>query len=322
MSHHRPSGNNLLRTRRRAIASIGLLMSSVVSLVVAVGPVGASNSGSGTFPVSVHVSNGNVVIPHRPTRIISLSPTATEDLFAIGAGSQVIAVDNDSTYPARAPRTTLSGYQPNVEAVAHYRPDLVVVVGNEGGLVAALGRIHIPVIVEPASVNLSGAYGEIASLGRATGHRTQAQALIASMRERIQSIVASAPKTVRHLSYYVELDQTYYSATSATFLGSIFSLFGLKNIADRASGAASGYPQLSSEYIVSSNPRLVFLADTVCCGQSIASVRSRAGWSTMTAVKRGDITGLNDDIASRWGPRIVVLARDGEKALARVAKQS
>ncbi len=301
---------------------IGLILSMFCLLGTFDVAASSASSTSAQFPVVVHAVNGDVTIASKPTRIISLSPTATEDLFAIGAGSSVIAVDNDSDYPKSAPKTSLSGYTPNIEAVEHYHPDLVVVVGDEGGLVAALQKVDIPVIVQPAPANLTGVYGEISALGVATGLRHQAQALIATMRAKISAVVNSAPTFAKHQSYYAELDPTFYSVTSKTLLGSIFSLFGLKNIADRASGAASGYPQLSSEYIVSANPNLVFLADTICCGQSAKSVKLRAGWSTMTAVKRGDVIGLSDDIASRWGPRVVILAQQIEKALVKLSSRS
>src|SRR5438067_2969418 len=100
-----------------------------------------------------------------PQRIVSLSPTATEDLFAIGAGKQVVAVDNQSNYPSSAPKTKLSGYTPNAEAIAGYQPDLVVVSSNPSGLVAALARLHIRTLLEPPAQNLAGAYGQIMTLG-------------------------------------------------------------------------------------------------------------------------------------------------------------
>jgi len=302
----------------RARLMLAALVACIGAVTLAPDIAGASSLASGSFPVTLKYPGGVVTIAHRPTRVISLSPTATEDLFAIGAGSQVVAVDSDSNFPKSAPHSSLSAYQPNVEAVARFRPDLVVVVGDEGGLISALAKIHIPVLVEPAANTIANAYQEIASLGRATGNRAKAQAVVSSMRTKIASIVADAPVAARHRSYYVELDQTYYSATSSTFLGSVFSLFGLRNIADRAAGAASGYPQLSSEYIVATNPNLIFLADTICCGQSAQTVRARAGWSSMTALKKGGVVALSDDIASRWGPRIVVLAQDIRNALVRM----
>ena len=118
-------------------------------------------------------------------------------------------------------------------------------------------------------------------------------------------------------TYYYELDQTYYSVTSSTFIGKVLGLLGLRNIADQAPSAATsgGYPQLSAEFIVQSNPDWVFLADTICCGQSVHTVSARAGWSTVKAVQKGQVVALNDDIASRWGPRIVNLLQTVETAL-------
>jgi iron complex transport system substrate-binding protein len=244
-----------------------------------------------------------------PQRIVSLSPTATEDLFAIGAGKQVVAVDSQSDYPPSAPKTKLSAYTPNAEAVAGYRPDLVVISNDANGLVAALHKLHIRVLVQPAPSNLAGAYAEIRQLGQVTGHAAGAGRLVTSMRTRIAGAVGSLPKAAKGLSVYHELEPDYYSVTSKTFIGQIYTLLGLHDIADAAAKAGSGYPQLSAEYIVSANPDLIVLADSVCCGQTPAKVAQRPGWQNVSAVRHGDIVAVNDDIASRWGPRVVDFVR-------------
>jgi iron complex transport system substrate-binding protein len=252
-----------------------------------------------------------------PQRIVSLSPTATEDLFAIGAGKQVVAVDNQSNYPKRAPRTSLSGYTPNVEAIAGYHPDLVLISYDPGGLATQLRNLGIKVVFEAAANNLRQAYGEILGLGRLTGHTRGAKGVVHSMRTHLAAIVRSVPTTRRHLRVYHELDQTYYSATSSTFIGSIYKMFGFRNIADAASGAGGGYPQLSGEYIIAKDPQIIVLADTRCCQQSYATVAARPGWGTISAVRHHRVVMANDDVASRWGPRIVQFAR----TVARIAKQ-
>jgi iron complex transport system substrate-binding protein len=255
---------------------------------------------------------------HRsPHRIISLSPTVTEDLFAIGAGKQVIAVDNQSNYPKRAPRTSLSGYSPNVEAVANYHPDLVLISYDPGNFASQLRQLGIKVKFEAAANNLKQAYGEILQIGRLTGHTRGAKAVVHSMRTRLAAIVRSVPTTRRHLRVYHELDPTYYSATSSTFVGSVYKLFGFRDIADGAGGTGDGYPQLSAEYIIAKDPQIIVLADTRCCGQSYATVAGRPGWSSITAVQHHRVYAANDDVASRWGPRIVQFAR----SVARIAKQ-
>jgi iron complex transport system substrate-binding protein len=244
-----------------------------------------------------------------PHRIISLSPTATEDLFAIGAGKQVVAVDNQSNYPAGAPHSKLSGYTPNVEAIAGYEPDLVVVSADLGHVVEGLHKLKIPVLVEPTASTLGDAYAQLDALGKATGHAAQAASVVTRMRSQIASIAASVPHPAKPITVYHELEQDLYSATSKTFIGRIYSMLGLKDIADAADKSGSGYPQLSSEYVVSADPALIVLADTRCCAQTAASVAKRPGWSTVSAVRDGHVLAVNDDVASRWGPRVVDFVR-------------
>jgi iron complex transport system substrate-binding protein len=259
------------------------------------------------------------VAKHRyPHRIVSLSPTVTEDLFAVGAGKQVIAVDQDSNYPRRAPRTSLSGFTPNSEAIANYHPDLVLISYNPNNFASQLRKLGIKVVMEPAANNLLQAYREILGVGRLTGHTKGAKAVVHSMQKRLETIIRSVPKSRRHLRVYHELDPTYYTATSKTFIGSIYKLFGFRDIADAADTTGSGYPQLSAEYIVQQNPQLIVLADTKCCQQTAATVAARPGWGTIAAVQRQRVVGIDDDVASRWGPRIVQFAQ----AVARIARKS
>ena len=250
-------------------------------------------------------SGSTAALPHR---IVSLSPTATESLFAVGAGPQVIAVDDQSDYPKQAPRTKLSGFNPNVEAIASYKPDLVVISFDTGGVVASLRKLGIRVLMQPAAVDLGQAYAQITQLGTLTGHLAKAKAVVASMKQRIAKILAASPKAAG-LSVYHELEPDLYSATSKTFIGKIYQLFGLKNIADAADATGSGYPKLSNEYIVASNPSLIVLADVRCCGQTPQTVAARPGWSDISAVRNHAIVRIDDSIASRWGPRVVNFVR-------------
>ncbi|HVV59601.1 MAG TPA: ABC transporter substrate-binding protein [Gaiellaceae bacterium] len=241
-----------------------------------------------------------------PTRIVSLSATATEDLFAIGAGPQVVAADDQSNYPKQAPTTKLSSYKPNAEAIAKYRPDLVVV-SNDGGIVAALHKLGIRVLLAPPAADLNQAYAEIAQLGSITGHAAEAAKVVARTKAQLAKVVASVPH--KQLKAFDELSPDLYSATSKTFIGSLFTLFGLTNIADAADKTGSGYPQLSNEYVVAENPDIVVLSDTKCCGQSPKTVAARPGWSNVSAVRHQGVVAVSDDVASRWGPRIVQFAK-------------
>ena len=293
-----------------------MLRRSLIVAFAAVALAGAASSHTtAAFPVTIHAANGDVVISKRPVRIVSLSPSATEDLFAAGAGKQVVAVDEDSDYPKQAPKTKLSGFQPNAEAVAGYNPDLVIV-SNDGGIIAQLQKLGITALLEPAPDTVAQAYDEIRQIGAATGHAPAAATVVRGMEKRLTALIRSVPKARRHLRVFHELSPDYYSATSTTFIGRIYKLFGFSNIADAADATHTGYPQLSGEYVISSNPQIVVLADSVCCGQKASTVASRPGWSQVAAVKQHRVVAVDDSVASRWGPRLIEFAA----AIARVAR--
>ncbi len=261
-------------------------------------------SADGTFPVTVEADNGSVTIDAEPTAIVSLSPTATETLFAIGADDQVVAVDDNSNFPDDTPVTDLSGFEPNVEAIAAFDPHLVVASDDPGDLASGLDALSIPVLIQPPAATIDDAYDQIEHLGAASGHVGEAAELRAQIQTDLDELVASVPDRDQPLTYYHELDDTYFSATSSTFIGQLYELAGLVNIADPADDG-SGFPQLSAEFVVEQDPDFVFLADTKCCGQNAETVASRPGWGDLTAITEGQVVELDDDVASRWGPRIV-----------------
>jgi iron complex transport system substrate-binding protein len=257
------------------------------------------------YPVTVTDDEGEVVIEAQPVRIVSLSPSLTEILFAIGAGDQVVAVDDFSNYPPEAPITDLSGYEPNIEAIAGYEPDLVVL-GSPGDVPASLEALGITAVVLDTAVDLDDAYEDFTVLGQATGHADEADAVVEQMRADIDAILAEVPEREAPLRYYHELDGSFFSVTGDTFIGQLYSLAGLESIADQT-GDSSGYPQLSEELIVDADPQVIFLACTIYCGETAESVAARPGWDAITAVSNGNIVELDDDVASRWGPRVVDL---------------
>ena len=249
-------------------------------------------------------------------KIVSLSPTATEMLYAIGAGDQVVAVDSLSTYPAEvAPKVTkISAYEPSAEAILAYEPDVVLISNDMNKITEQLTSADpdIKVWTGAAAASLDDVYKQINELGALTGRVDNANEVVSSMKARIDAAVPKSGWGIVYPVYY-ELDNTFYSVTSNTFVGSLLSELGMKSIAD---GAEEGndYPQLNAEAIVKANPAIIFLADTKCCQQTAATVAARAGWSGIEAVKNGNVVELDDDIASRWGPRIVDLIEQFAKA--------
>lgn len=296
--------------RRMLGAVVGLAL-----VAAACGSDDASSDVADTLPATTPTSVADqttVVSGTSPSdgidqRVVSLSPTHTEIMYAIGAGDQLVAVDEFSDYPAEAQGlpNDLSAFDNNVEALAAYEPDLVLIGGDFNGLGPQLDTLGIGWWDGPAALTIDDTYRQIAELGAATGHESEAETLIASMQTEIDDIVAATPIPTEPLRFFHEIDDTLFSVDSTTFIGELYALLGLENIADSAEGNSGGYPQLSAEFIVSADPDLVFLADTKCCGQSLETVAARPGWGDLSAVQSGNVVGLDDDVASRWGPRVV-----------------
>jgi iron complex transport system substrate-binding protein len=287
------------RLRAPAVAIVAIVFASVLA-----SPAQAATT---KYPLTIKFGGYTTKIAKKPTKIISLSPSGTEIFFAIGAGPQILAVDDYSNYPANAPVSEISGYQPNVEAILAKKPDLVLLSVNSTKAPQvrnALVKLGIPVLMQPAPATLNDVYAENTILGKVTNRQAGAAKLNAAMAKSIKDILAKAKKSSK-IRIFHELDDTYYSATSETFIGKVYKDFGAVNIADEASGADnSGYPQLSAEYLLKSDPQVIFLADAQY-GVTADSVSKRAGWSQISAVKNQKIVELPADVPSRWGPRLV-----------------
>jgi iron complex transport system substrate-binding protein len=269
---------------------------------------------SGDFPVTA----AGVTVQSRPERIVSLSPSATETLFAVGAGDQIVAVDSASNHPAGVPTTELSAYEPNVEAIAGFRPDLVVLPADvPRDAIAGLKRLRLTVVATPAPADLGDAYDQMRDLGALTGRRDAGEDLARRVGARVDAAIAEAPRGGR-LRVFHEVDPDLFSASSDTFIGRIYARLGLRNVADRAADrSGTPYPQLSAEAVVSADPDLIVLTDAECCGQTPARVRRRPGWGEVSAVREDAVVAVDADVASRWGPRIPEFVEDVAAAMER-----
>jgi iron complex transport system substrate-binding protein len=249
---------------------------------------------------SAHEINGS-----SPKRIISLSPSITEILFEIGSGNQVIAVDNLSNYPNEAPITDISAYDPNVEAISLLNPDLVILSYNIKNLKAALKKIGIETIYLPAPLNFEDILDQIDYLGLQTGNEDKAKKLISKMKNRMKTL-QKLRENEKATKIYHEIDPNYYSPSKFSFIGDIYQKLNYKNVADKADISNLGYPKLSPELIISENPDLIVLPGKD--NKYVEKVKLRPGWSYIEAVKKNNFLLTNNDIASRWGPRIINFA--------------
>ncbi|MHB1251463.1 MAG: ABC transporter substrate-binding protein [Acidimicrobiales bacterium] len=287
------------------------------------------------FPlINLASASASASASQSPQCIVSLSPSATETLYAIGAGAQVQAVDQDSNYPAQAKRLAarhmINPLTPSVEGLLSIcavtashpssKPDLVVISFDANSIQQDLTAQGVKVVMQDAPTSLNGALAQIRQLGQLTGHAARADALAASMQRRIAADIASVPAhPSKKISVYYEVSTNpYYSLTSSTFVGTLLKSVGLVNIADAdATTADAGYPQLNAEYIASANPSLIFLAGDA----SVASVAARPGFSRISAVVHRNVIGVSADVASRWGPRLTVLMNEIASSVKRVLNE-
>jgi cobalamin transport system substrate-binding protein len=303
---------------RRPVPTIAFTAVIAALTLAAVGLAGCASSGStsaapaasapSSEAITYPVTQDGTTLSAKPTHIISMSPTATDMLFTIGAGGQVIAVDKNSDFfganpPATPPPADIDAFQPNAETIAAKNPDLVVLSDDTNKIKEALVKLKIPVYMAPAAITIDDSYHQMAALGALTGHPTTAAAAVAAEKKAIAADLAKLKPRTKPLTFYYELDQTFYSVTSKTFLGSLFGMAKMTNIADTGN-ASNPYPQLSAEVIIKASPDVIFLADTECCQQSQATVAKRPGWSTIGAVRDRQVVPIPDDVASQWGSRV------------------
>lgn len=316
------------KTMRSAAALLAITLAfagcgdddTVVSAPEAVtdGSTSTSSTPEPMFPVTVTADNGEVTIPTEPTAIVSLSPSITEMLYAVGAGDQVGAVDASSDFPADAPVTELSGFRPNVEAIGALAPDLVFLARDRDDVVATLEGVGITVVLLEAPESLEDVYRQIETVAAATGHLDAGAEVAAEVESGIAALLSDVPERDEPLTYFYELTDEYNTLTSQTFIGAVLALAGLDNIADGVDPGAGSYPQLTAEYVLDTNPDVVFVAHADGSAPSADELSARPGWAELTAIVEGRVVALDPDIASRWGPRIVDLFDDVVRATAAI----
>ncbi|HYM16504.1 MAG TPA: helical backbone metal receptor [Dehalococcoidia bacterium] len=263
---------------------------------------GSSPTPHATFPLTLSEADGQkLTLASAPQRIVSLSANATDIICSIGAGAQLVAVEKYANCPSGSQtKPTLDAYQPNVEAIVAYHPDLVYVSSDTASIVAALRNAGTPVLYLALPVSLSATLDQIRLFGDITGHAGEAASLASGLQQRIDGVKKIVSDVTLGPKVYHELDSTYYSAAPNSFVGDFYTILKAQNI---AAGAADAYPQLSSEVIVQRNPDVIVLADEEA-GVTAASVAARPGWSAITAVKNHRICVINSSLVSEPGPRI------------------
>ena len=260
-----------------------------------------------------------VVMKEAAQRIISIAPSNTEILFAIGAGSQMVGRDALSDYPKEAANVTDIGsaYEAlNTEMIVSLKPDLIIAAEiNTAEQVKALEDLGLTVYYLKNPNTLEEMYTNLEIMAQLTGREKEAAALIESLKARVAAVDEKIMPLSSRISVFYEIDGTDpakpYTAGKGTFLTLLIERAGGYNIA----ADIDGYPQLSLEQVVAADPMFILLGDAAY-GVTPESVAARPGWENLSAVKNGQVVPFDDNLLSRPGPRLV----DGLEALANLLR--
>ncbi len=289
----------------RLLAASALLLVSCAAPLSAPSPAPATPASTGHYPLTVHDDRGKALtLTHAPRRIVSLAPSATEIVFALGMGDRLVAVDDFSDFPPAAKTLPhVGGIRTSPDTVVSYSPDLILAI-TSGDLPAQLDQIGEPLFVFDPN-DIDGVYRDIAAVGTLLDRDAAAQHVIADMRARIDAVAEKAKAAKTRPRVLHEVDSTdpsqIFVAGPHNFIDSMITIAGGVNV---AAGAPVKWPKLSPEQIVAGDPQVIVLGDAAY-GVTPASVAARPGWSGITAVRRGAVYPIDQNIVSRPGPRLV-----------------
>ncbi len=262
---------------------------------------------------------GNKVTLAQPAqRIISLAPSNTEILYAVGAGAQVVARDDFSNYPAEAaalPTVGGSMIQYNLEEITKLQPDLLLVSPlTSPEQIKALQEITPNVYVLENPKTLDELYANLVMVGALTGHAPEAEVLATNLEARARAVLDKVAGVSEKPKVFYELDATDpakpWTAGPGTFIDLLIGLAGGENV---GSALGSEWAQISQEELIVQDPAIILLGDALYGGITPESVASRPGWDAIQAVKNQKVFTFNDDLVSRPGPRMI----DGLEELAK-----
>lgn len=239
-------------------------------------------------------------------RIVSVSPTHTETLFALGLGQFVVGVDSESDFPDAALDVRVDDLQPDSADLAPLLaldPDVVIIGDDPTGLAQRLDAAGVASFTGPQPDTLEDVYAQILGIAGVVGRLDLGEDLVDSMQASIAAAVASLPAESGR-TYFHEVDPSLVTITPGNFLDSVYGEFGLESI---VAADASGFTVASPDQVLSADPDVIMLADVECCAVSADVVASRPGWSDLTAVSNGAVVELQDYMVRRWGPRVVDL---------------
>ena len=269
------------------------------------------------FPLTLTDDIGReITIDTKPERVVSLLPSNTEILFAVGAGEQVVGVTSYCNYPEEATtREQVGGITTkslNVETIVALEPDLVLASGSQSDIIPILEESGLTVVVlEPATFD--DIFANIELVGQVTGHTDEATALTGELRQRVDTVTATVSAADAQPTVFYEVwHDPLMTGGPNTFIGQLITLAGGQSI---FADVEEDWPQVSTEVVVERNPAVILGPDSHADELTAEKINARAGWESVAAVQNGEIYMLNGDAVSRPGPRIVDMLEEAARDL-------
>ena len=318
-----PTATIGVATNGTTTASVGATPSAATTRAVATGATGATATRGGspvaatasvrsvatpratTYPLTVTDDAGRAVtVARRPQRIVSLAPSNTELLFALGLADRVVGVDKYSNYPPEVTqKPQISDYSStNLEQVVATEPDLILAAGiTSRDVIAAFESRGLTVVVlNPPT--LDGVFGNISLLGQVADANGNAATVRGDLEGRLATLTARLATATTKPRVFFELDATqFFTVGPKSFIDDLIGRAGGANI---AADAATAYPKLSAEQIIAKDPEVIVLSDEGY-GATVPSVGTRPGWAGISAVKSGRVVAIDPDLTNRPGPRVL-----------------
>lgn len=280
-------------------------------------PTGETLTTQTTYPLTLNDDSGDsVTLAAQPKRIVSLVPSATETLFALGLGDTVVSVTKWDNYPVDVQKEVEYVFEdsirPNSEQILELAPDLIIMglMGNDQKDIEAIRNLKIPVLtINPQT--LVETYQTIEMFGKLTNSQEQAHKIVSGMKEKEQVIVEkiNTIKDIDRLKVWTEVDENLFTPGKGTFLNELLTKAGANNIA----ADVQGWGQYNSEQVIAKDPQVIFSTYGYYQKDAVANIIARKGWQNVQAVKNKRVIELDSDMVTRTGPRIV----DGLESIAK-----